>query len=1051
MASTDVTILQRTNGPAPCLYGRFTPGDAWYDAGAGVLWTEHAQDIHVLREIESWTGESQEVELSTKAETEYVHVSGHRFIEIVTRLAQQSDWVLSDELALYVHIQRVAMIMVEQRDVLAFAAPESARADEVFDACRALAQAGEDGLGHWGSKTEAYAAAWAPAWTDAGRRALRTVFISLADEAWQAGWSLDLGWEEADHGRMMVDVWVWKCVDAYVRQFSATDNPQEAPTDTSSTYRIMYRGEEEIIGQWRAALKSPTDLTFRADGWLLWRTLRQSFHGSGWASEWFNDRSGQENYHLEVSLVPPRTDTALPDWKLIFEVSHNVWDARARFLEWFSLPTRVWKIGKEKLHSPDEWIFPKLHEAAKVCPAIDRALQTVRPFEASLSPDEVFDFLTTQVPALEGIGFPVRYPNLDAAEASDVRIRVQVKRLKGKSTGGGGNLRSASWFDTGQLVEFDWTIAVGETELSRQEFEKMVEQRTPFVQLGGSWKLIPIQAVLEQMAELRGKTNASGNLMQFTRALLMNHESDENTVHMDVSFAPEAFDAKQVMGALLHAHQPKLISPPEGFQGTLRSYQQLGFSWLLHLRDIGCGGVLADDMGLGKTIQILAYLLYLKEQRLSQGVHILICPTSLLQNWRAEMAKFAPELRLYIHHGATRNAVQENGLTPLESALEHCDVVMTTYATAVRDIDALSEYGWDVLIADEAQNVKNHETKQAQALRNLQAFHRIALTGTPIENRLEELWSIFQLTNPGYLGNLAWFRKMFVDAISGVVDAKAMRRLHQLLRPVLLRRSKTDPEIQIELPEKWEVREHAGLTPEQAALYQSVVNRLFDEIGGAAGMSRRGQILTALVRLKQVCDHPCLAMGGSTNIGRSGKLKMLLDLMQVVVDEGESALVFTQFRDMGELLCKAFEERFGWRPKFLHGGLSAAKRGEIVEQYQSGEDPSPVLVLSLKAGGVGLNLTRANHVFHYDRWWNPAVEDQATDRAFRIGQVRDVQVHKLVCPGTLEERIDALIHSKRMLSSAVVGESEGWITEMDNESLRALFALDSDAAVEDDE
>lgn len=1049
MASTNLTILQAKDGHAPCVYGRYIPGDAWHEPGVGVLWIEQAGSNRMLQELETWLVEQHGIRPLPAENPAQVCFHGSDFIEVVARLAQESDWVLAAELSLYVHIQRLAMVLTEQRDVLAFAAPKSASLPDVLGVCQELARAGEDGMGHWGSGD--YAAAWIPAWTDARRGALRGLLAGLADEAWQKGWKRDLGWKKDQHGRIMVDLWLWKCVDDYVRRLTVLESPSEPAGDMPSTYRIMYRGEEEIIDQWRLALNT-ADRTFTADGWLIWRTLRQSFQGSGWANEWLNDRSGRLHYHLELGLVPPSSDTVFPDWKLTCDVVHNDWPVRAALAEWFTLSNRVWMIGREVLHGPDEWIFPKLREAAQACPALDRALKTVRPFEATLPPDEVFDFFTTQVPALEALGFPVRYPNLAAMQASDVRIRVQVKRFKSKNTGSVGGTRSAAWFDTGKLVEFDWTLAIGDTELSRLDFEKMVEQRTPFVQLGGSWRLIPIQAVLEQMAELRGKPNATGNLMQFTRTLLMNQESGDDTVQVDVSFAEEAFDAKKVMSALLHAHQPVLVTPPEGFQGTLRSYQQVGFSWLLHLRSIACGGVLADDMGLGKTIQVLVYLLHLKEQNLARGVHLLICPTSLLQNWRAEITKFTPDLRVYVHHGATRNTPGEDGATPLMAALENCDVVMTTYATAVRDIEALSEYAWDALIADEAQNVKNHETKQAQALRNLQAFHRIALTGTPIENRLEELWSIFQLTNPGYLGSLAWFRKMFVEAISSATDTRAVRRLHQLLRPVLLRRSKTDPEIQIELPEKWEVREYAGLTPGQAALYQSVVNRLFDNIGGvSAGMSRRGQILTAIVRLKQVCDHPCLAMGGSTSVARSGKLKMLLDLMQGVVDEGESALVFTQFRNMGELLCDAFAERFGWRPKFLHGGLSAAKRGEIVEQFQSGQDPASVLVLSLKAGGVGLNLTRANHVFHYDRWWNPAVEDQATDRAFRIGQVKDVQVHKLVCPGTLEERIDALIQSKRMLSSAVVGESEGWITEMDNTSLRALFDLDSDAAVEDDE
>jgi SNF2 family DNA or RNA helicase len=645
----------------------------------------------------------------------------------------------------------------------------------------------------------------------------------------------------------------------------------------------------------------------------------------------------------------------------------------------------------------------------------------------------------------------VRYPDI-SDQFADVRIRVRVQRAKGatnrRSGGTAGHLLSAE-----QLLDFDWTLVLGDQELTPEEFERMVQERAPYVQVDGSWRLVPIQQILEQVDHLRAvaKGKSSVPSLDLVRTVLMNQGEDRGSVAWDVSFAEGASRAREVLAGFLAADRPTLLSEPVGFRGTLRGYQRFGYSWLYHLRSVGCGGVLADDMGLGKTVQVLAYLLYLKESGQADGVHLLVCPTSLLQNWRAEISRFTPGLRAHVHHGAERSAVREDGRTVLEQALAESDLVLTTYATLVRDLDVFERLSWDVVVADEAQNIKNPETQQAQAVCALQANQRVALTGTPIENRLEELWSILHFTNPGYLGGAKWFRKTFVQPLAAGQDRRAAERLQHLLKPVLLRRSKTNPLIQLELPEKWEYVEYAALTAEQAALYQSIVNQLFATLPESEGIRRRGHILTALVRLKQVCDHPCLAMGGSSSVERSGKLKLLLDLLETVVSDGESALVFTQFRDMGALLCDALAERFGWKPRFLHGGLSAGERGRIVEDFQAGRDPAQVLVLSLKAGGVGLNLTRANHVFHFDRWWNPAVEDQATDRVFRIGQVKDVQVHKLVCPGTLEERIDDLIQSKRRLSSMVVGNSEAWITELGNDALQELLALDVRAALEVEE
>ncbi|KPV43649.1 hypothetical protein AN477_11485 [Alicyclobacillus ferrooxydans] len=963
--------------------------------------------------------------------------------------ARSDESMLSPELQLLVRLVRLAADIVSIHDVVAFAAPRDTCLKDVIAACVEFARQEEEGVGRWTSKG-AFAAAWLPAWSLPQHRALRALYISEAE------CTTIRTTEEASE---WVDGFLFLCIDAFVRDNVTVPPVREAEPKSGggSSYRIMYRGEEEVLTAWQTALsnanKSGTasnieNTEFEADGWLVCRTMKQVFQQTGWSGDWLQDRSGKFDYYLELQLVPPFDGES--SWHLRYFVAHRYWNAKRPLSDWWEQPGRDFAIGRAVLKDIDRWVLPKLLEAADVSTAIEDSLQEPKTSEAVIAPEAVFSFLTQEASELEELGFQIRYPDIKEMSAGDIRIRVQVRRKSHKTAHAPSHLRGTSWFDAQQLVEFDWKVALGGTELSEEAFQQLVMQRSPLVQLGGNWRLLPLDTIMRQMETLRRSADeaAGGSFIDVTRMVLLGDTEVQEEIPVDIEFAEDVRDIRDLVYALLQSRRPTGTASPRLFQGRLRDYQKMGYEWLLHLRKIGCGAVLADDMGLGKTIQVLAYWCHLKDDAPRRSPHLLICPTSLLQNWRAEITRFAPTLAIYVHHGGDRES-RPGSFTDL---ISEYDVVMTTYATAVRDEDVLVTVEWDSVVVDEAQNVKNPETKQAKVVSQLNGRHRIALTGTPIENRLEELWSIFRFAIPGYLGSLSWFRRQFIDPISNQESGRTSWQLHQLLQPVLLRRSKTDPNIQLELPEKWEVLEYAGLTSEQGALYQSVVNRLFLSIDGTTTtMSRRGQILTALVRLKQVCDHPCLTVGGSPAVNRSGKLKMLLDLMDDALSVGEAAIVFTQFRSMGEILCDAMEQRFGWRPQFLHGGLTSVTRGEIVDAFQSGRDKSPVLVLSLKAGGVGLNLTRANHVFHYDRWWNPAVEDQATDRVFRIGQTKNVQVHKLVCTGTLEERIDHLIQSKRSLSKAVVGESEGWLTEMDNDALRNLFELDAAFDFEEEE
>lgn len=458
------------------------------------------------------------------------------------------------------------------------------------------------------------------------------------------------------------------------------------------------------------------------------------------------------------------------------------------------------------------------------------------------------------------------------------------------------------------------------------------------------------------------------------------------------------------------------------------------------LQSLGLGGVLADDMGLGKTVQLLALL---AGDPADAGPTLLVCPMSLVGNWQREAARFTPGLRVHVHHGAER----ARGAA-FDTAVRDADLVLTTYSVAARDAVDLAGIDWRRVVIDEAQAIKNAATRQAEAVRALPARHRIAVTGTPVENRLADLWSIMQFANPGLLGPAATFRKKYAEPIERHGDAEAAERLRRITGPFVLRRLKTDSSIISDLPEKLEMEVLCNLTAEQASLYRAIVDDMLARIESSDGIERRGLVLAAMTRLKQVCNHPAqLLRDGSALDGRSGKLARLEEILDEVLAAGERALLFTQYAEFGGMLRGHLSARFGREVLFLHGGVGKADRDAMVTRFQAPQGPA-IFVLSLKAGGTGLTLTEANHVVHVDRWWNPAVEDQATDRAFRIGQRRRVQVRKFVCAGTVEEKVAALIADKRSLAASVVGTGEQWVTELSTTQLRELFTLEAGAVVE---
>ncbi|NQE85546.1 DEAD/DEAH box helicase [Nocardia terpenica] len=594
------------------------------------------------------------------------------------------------------------------------------------------------------------------------------------------------------------------------------------------------------------------------------------------------------------------------------------------------------------------------------------------------------------------------------------------------------------------LVSYRWELALGDTVLTPAEMSRLVQAKSDLVRLRGQWVQADHRMLAAAAAYLQGRTDETvgtmGQLLTEIAASGVQRVPLEEVTA--TGWAAELFAATRT---------PDRVDPPAALKAELRPYQLRGLAWLATMNRLGCGGILADDMGLGKTVQVLALLLHERETAASvsgPGPTLLVCPMSVVGNWQREAERFAPDLRVLVHHGPARRTGAE-----FDAAVADSDLVITTYALLARDAEEHRRQDWQRIVLDEAQHIKNAGTRQARAARLLPARHRLALTGTPVENRLEELRSILDFAARGILGKPADFHSRFAVPIERERDENAVTRLRAITAPFVLRRVKTDPAVISDLPDKIEMTVRANLTVEQAALYQAVVDDMLSNLKNSEGIARKGAVLAALTRLKQVCNHPAHFLGDGSSVlrrgrHRSGKLALVEDVLESVLADGEKALLFTQFREFGELIAPYLSERFGHRIPFLHGGVSKTGRDAMVTAFQDDPGGPPLMLLSLKAGGTGLNLTAANHVVHLDRWWNPAVENQATDRAFRIGQRRDVQVRKLVCVDTIEERIDDMIGGKQELANLTVGAGENWITELSTDELRDLFALGAEAVGE---
>ncbi len=659
-----------------------------------------------------------------------------------------------------------------------------------------------------------------------------------------------------------------------------------------------------------------------------------------------------------------------------------------------------------------------LREAAKVWPPLDRLQRQQVPDRMVLDADELADLLEHGLETLNRAGIDVFWPRgLRGELIPQGSVEVASGPREGQLYEG--------LFGPGALFEFDWRLALGDDPLTDEEMAALASATTPVIRLRDNWMII--DPAVARRARKRKAAQKIKPVVALQSALTGMIELDGQPVEVHAGAT-----LLKVRDRIIDAASVTPLASPVALNATLRDYQRHGLTWLAELTGVGLGACLADDMGLGKTITLIALHLHRRERRLAAGPTLVVCPASLMGNWEAEIHRFAPEVDVRRFHGPSRD------LTGFEGGDD--GFVLTTYGTMRRDHRALATVPWDLVVADEAQHIKNATSSTARNLRTIESRCRVALTGTPVENNLTELWAILDWATPGLLGSRNAFRKVWAAPIESGVDPAVARRFAQLVEPFLLRRRKSDPGIAPELPAKTETDQVIRLTREQVVLYEALVRESMERIERADEDTRRGLVLALLTGLKQICNHPAhyLRQASGRLKGRSEKLDLCDELLGTILSENGSVLVFTQYVAMARLLERHFAAA-SIPTLFLHGGTPVRAREQMVRDFQDGA--APVFLLSLKAGGTGLNLTRADHVIHFDRWWNPAVEDQATDRAHRIGQTKAVQVHRLVTEGTIEHRIGQLLQRKRSLAESVLGSGEVALTELDNEELRDLVTL----------
>jgi SNF2 family DNA or RNA helicase len=924
---------------------------------------------------------------------------------------------------------------------------------------------------------------WATAMRFAGALVARQQFLpglQLVDGAYHARWEPVISGDDARRLSLLAQAMPHAC-----RALSATDVDKPPDTGSLSVLNVFLgevvdhlvrakvesaelpkrskpskrRAFDSVHDQWVQALRSSDGLMEGRESELAtltnqisdWRRPVSVSVAAPFRLCFRLEEPAQALGVEKITGAPQRRASVAPEWyvryllqalddpSLIVPVA-DAWNARGRAAK--ALTRGAFK--------PREFLLSALGQASSLDPQIEQSLKATAPGGYELDVVAAHAFLSEKAWLLEQSGFGVMLPAWWTRKGTKLRLsaRANVKspQLQGEKPQGG-KMQGGSGLSLEQIVQFDWEIALGDQVLSRTELEALAKLKAPLVQLRGQWVQLDAGEIQAALDFWKKRAEGQATLREAVQMAL-------GKANTPGGIAFEGITANGWIGDLIAKLEGRRtfeeLAAPAGFHGTLRPYQARGYSWLAFLRQWGLGACLADDMGLGKTIQALALIEREWQANGANGANgkrpvLLVCPTSVIGNWQKEAGRFTPDLPIMAHHGIAR----AKGAAFKREAGKHA-IVVSSYSLLQRDFEILKEVEWAGVILDEAQNIKNPETKQARAARSLKSDYRIALTGTPVENNVGDLWAIMEFLNPGFLGTQTEFKRTFFVPIQAQRDAESAERLKRLTGPFILRRIKTDKAIISDLPEKMEMKVYCTLTKEQASLYAAVVEDASRAIADAEGIQRRGAVLATLMKLKQVCNHPAQFLGDNSSIpGRSGKLARLTEMLEEALAEGDRALVFTQFTEMGAIIQTHLQETFGREVLFLHGAVPKAKRDRMVARFQGEHGDGPrVFLLSLKAGGTGLNLTAANHVFHFDRWWNPAVENQATDRAFRIGQKRNVQVHKFLCVGTLEEKIDEMIERKQEVASSIVGTGESWLTELSNDQLKELFALRRDAVGE---
>ena len=731
-----------------------------------------------------------------------------------------------------------------------------------------------------------------------------------------------------------------------------------------------------------------------------------------------------DDYVLAVQLSEP---DETPEWsfKVVLRSKRGsvYWTPSKRRMD-----EPLQKVLPEKWRSRHEEIADKQALILSLCPSIESFDET-RLHHADWTDAQVLQFLRSDTEILQAFGIEVSIPSwLQAVQESKVRVKANVHSPAKK----------ASVVGLDQIIRFDWQFSLNGHELSMQDFERLVSENKEFIRIGNEWVRVDSNLLMQLRKMIEEADDAEWTikdmLFQNVPEIMLEEAAEEDDPLVEFNLNKSL---KVLLDKLLDKRDLPPTPIPENLHTELRPYQKTGFDYLVFMREEGFGLCLADDMGLGKTVQLIAYLLHVHAKDQEQP-SLIICPTSVLGNWQKELERFAPDLKVYMHYGPVRPKAEEFTRF-LEK--EQPDIVLSTYGIASSDAEEMQDISWTSITLDEAQNIKNMYTKQSRTIRRFKGQHHIALTGTPIENRLSELWSIFDFINKGYLYRIKQFQETFMIPIERDESEEAKDKLRQRIQPFLLRRTKKDPDLQLNLPEKQEQLEYCPLTPEQAALYEGLVQDTVEKMETLTGFEKKGLVLKMLSKLKQLCNHPALYLkepytSAEEILPRSQKLERIVTLAGEIAERGEQCLIFTQYIGMGHLLQQAITELYGHEVPFLTGSMPKNQRDSLVNAFQQGK--FPIFILSLKAGGTGLNLTAATHVLHADRWWNPAVENQATDRAYRIGQTQFVHVHKFVTIGTIEEKIDSLLTQKQAMSEQFIQSSQ-WMTELSDNDLKELF------------